>query len=315
MILTWLDNREPQIDVDTALAVGNFDGVHTGHQDLVRHVIQVARRGALLAGAITFDPHPARVVSPTAIPPPLMSLAQKAEALAALGLDRLFVMRFTRETALMSPFEFATLVLRGRLRARVVTVGERFRFGSSRAGDARVLEDLGRAHEFAVHRLPDVIHDGVVVSSTRIRELVMGGDVERAGRLLGRRHFSDGVVVRGRGRGRRLGFATANLQTPQELVPGNGVYAAWCRIRDKAGELRGPLQAVVNIGRSPTFGDAPTTIEAHLLDFEEVLYGRPLRIEYHARLRDERAFDNEECLRSQIRLDRSSAERILENGP
>ncbi|MBN2370473.1 MAG: bifunctional riboflavin kinase/FAD synthetase [Vicinamibacteria bacterium] len=314
MIISWLEDDAPSIENENAVvAIGNFDGVHLGHQAVLAEVVGEARRRAILACALTFEPHPLVVVTPAKAPRPLMSLTQKVECIAALGLERLFVLRFSEAAARWTPEEFSRMTLGRTVRARVVVVGERFRFGWGRGGDASVLRRLGRAHGFEVRHRSDVMIDGGAVSSTRIRALIDRGDVESACRLLGRRHFTDGTIVHGSGRGRSLGFATANVAPPKELIPAPGVYAAWCSLGDDA-DPQDSRRAVVNIGRRPTFDASNVTIEAHLLDFEGDLYGRSLRIEYQARLREERRFKSADRLRDQIVRDRDQAARILENG-
>jgi riboflavin kinase/FMN adenylyltransferase len=313
MKLSWLEDGRVSIRrEDAVVAIGNFDGVHLGHQALMADVVAEARKKSILACALTFEPHPLNVLLPDKAPRTLMSLAQKAECLSELDLDSLFVLSFSSAVSRWTPEEFSKMTLGRAVRARAVVVGERFRFGLGRAGDARILKRLGRAHGFEVHRRPDVVIEGSAVSSTRIRAMVARGDVSGAHRLLGRRHFTDGTIVRGSGRGKRLGFATANVMPPKELIPAVGVYAAWCAPKHDVG-FHEYKRALVNIGLRPTFGASEVTIEAYLLDFEGDLYGRSLRIEYQARLREERRFADGDELCAQIRSDRAQAERILEN--
>jgi riboflavin kinase/FMN adenylyltransferase len=186
-------------------------------------------------------------------------------------------------------------------------VGFNFRFGRDRGGDVEVLQALGRRHGFAVRAVPPVLIDGAPVSSTRVREAIVRGAVDAARDLLGRPYFVDGAVVRGLGRGRRLGIPTANLDPVNEILPGAGVYAARCRV-----EAAGLVPAVVNVGRRPTFGGGAMVLEAHLLDFEGDLYGRKLRVAFERRLRDEARFADAEALRGQILRDVEQARRVLE---
>jgi riboflavin kinase/FMN adenylyltransferase len=291
------------------VTVGNFDGVHRGHQALVAAVVDDASTSSGTAVVLTFDPHPSTILSPDRVPATVMSMEQKGEVLAALGVDRLVVLPFTRELSRRPPEEFARLVLRQCLGARTVVVGSNFRFGRDRAGDVTTLQQYGRDLDFAVHGLDPVMHQGAPISSTRIREALARGAVRAAREMLGRRFFVDGTVVRGVGRGRTLGIPTANLAADNQTVPGSGVYACWCHLE---GADADPWRGVVNIGRRPTFGASGTTVEAHLLDFSGELYGGRLRLEFVRRLREERAFPGAEALVDQIGRDIEEARRVLE---
>jgi riboflavin kinase/FMN adenylyltransferase len=250
------------------------------------------------------------VLKPERAPRSLMTLAQKAELLAALGVDVLAVLPFTPALASLSPREFATRVLVGELRAQSVVVGEGFRFGKARAGDVVELDHLGRELGFEVVAVSAVLHEGRRVSSTRVRESLLEGDVAAAAVLLGRPYFVDGRVVRGDGRGRTLGIPTANLALENEIVPKEGVYAV--RVGLPAGGP--PRAAVANLGRRPTFGGGEATVEAHLLDFEDDLYGQRLRVFFVERLRDEKAFPGKDALVAQIGADVLQARRVLAQG-
>jgi riboflavin kinase / FMN adenylyltransferase len=293
-----------------SVTIGNFDGVHRAHQVLVAEALARARAADGTAVALTFDPHPARIVDPARAAPALMTLDQKAEVMAALGLDVLAVLPFDAHRAGQEPDAFAREVLGGMLGARVVVVGTAFRFGRARAGDAAGLTRLGQALGFEVVAVPAIEHDGQPISSSRIRKELAAGRVEEAARLLGRPFFVDGRVARGEGRGRTLGIPTANLDVANEALPARGVYAGWCRTLDPAPGERWP--AVVNLGRRPTFGGGDTTVEAHLLDRDVDLYGRRLRLEFAARLRDEQPFPGPEALIEQIRHDIGRARPLLD---
>jgi riboflavin kinase/FMN adenylyltransferase len=291
-----------------AVAVGTFDGVHRGHQALLSAARDQAGRRHGRVVVLTFEPHPARVVSPERAPSRLMTLEQKAEMLEASGVDVLAVLPFTHALAEKSADEFARLVLRDCLRAEEVVVGQNFRFGRGRAGGFPDLERLGAELGFQSLGVPPVLHEGQPVSSTRIRDALAGGDVAGAAALLGRPYFIDGEVVRGDGRGRSIGVPTANLRTENETLPAGGVYA--CRCRLAPGEPSRP--AVANLGRRPTFGGGDPTVEAHLLDFDGDLYGRRVRLEFAFRLRPERTFAGPSDLREQIGRDIEDARRLLE---
>jgi riboflavin kinase/FMN adenylyltransferase len=289
-----------------AATVGNFDGVHLGHQALIAAAVEWAKVRGGTAVVLSFDPHPAKVLSPLSAPAALSTPSQKEELLAGLGVDRLAVLPFTPALAALSAEAFAREVLAGVLGARMVVVGESFRFGRGRAGDAAGLRVLGDGLGFAVRALSPVLREGSPVSSSRVREAILSGDVGEARALLGRAFFVDGAVVRGDGRGRTIGVPTANLAPENEILPGLGVYAA--RFRLPTGEW---VPAVVNLGERPTFGGGTPTVEAHLLDFEGGLHGARARLEFLARLRGEQRFSGADALVAQIRKDVARARALL----
>ncbi|HLA76824.1 MAG TPA: bifunctional riboflavin kinase/FAD synthetase [Vicinamibacteria bacterium] len=307
MEICHLDGPEPRQWTSGAVTVGNFDGVHLGHQALVAAVVAEARQSHGATAVLTFDPHPSRILSPDRAPSALMTLDQKAEALRDLGIDRVAVLRFSAALAQKSAEEFARDVVQRALGARAVVVGANFRFGRHRSGDVALLGELGRQLGFVVRGLPPVLHEGAAVSSTRIREALARGEVESARAMLGRPYSVEGRVVRGEGRGRGLGVPTANLSPHNETLPGNGVYA--CHVSIDSGQPARP--AVVNIGRQPTFGGSQTTLEAHLLGFEGDLYGKSLRVAFQSRLREERRFPSAEELVAQILSDIAEAKGVL----
>jgi riboflavin kinase/FMN adenylyltransferase len=289
-----------------AVTIGNFDGVHRGHRALAAAAKRWARAHGGRAVVLTFDPHPARVLAPERAPRLLTTAKQKAELLEALGIDILAVLPFTPELQHLEADEFARRVLAGALGARQVAIGEGFRFGHDRRGDVAMLRRLGVELGFGVEDVAPVLHDGRPISSSRAREALLRGAVEEARDLLGRRYFVDGLVVDGERRGRTLGFPTANLDPENEILPGAGVFVARCRLA--RGEWR---WAVVNVGRRPTFGGGEVSVEAHLLGFDGDLYGSPLRIAFHARLRGEQRFEGPEALVAQIRKDVSRARALV----
>jgi riboflavin kinase/FMN adenylyltransferase len=292
-----------------AVTVGNFDGVHRGHQALVSAAVARARETSGLSVVLTFDPHPARVLGPGRAPAALTTLPQKEELLALLGVDRLAVLPFDAGVARLSPEAFAREVLQGTLGARHVVVGESFRFGHRREGDAVALAALGAELGFSVRAQPPVLDEGSPVSSSRVRDELARGDVRASRSLLGRPYFVDATVVRGDGRGRTIGVPTANLLPENEILPARGVYAARCRVPAGASH-----PAVVNLGLRPTFGGEHVTVEAHLIDFDGDLYGARVRLEFHERLRGELRFDTVEGLVARIREDVAQA-RALFSGP
>jgi riboflavin kinase/FMN adenylyltransferase len=289
-----------------AVTIGNFDGVHRGHQALVAAAMERARAGGGIVVVLTFDPHPARVVSPDRAPAALSTPAQKEELLAGLGVDRLAVLPFDASVAGLGPEAFAREVLVGALGARHVVVGKSFRFGRRREGDAGGLAVLGERLGFEVHSIPPVVVEGEPISSSRVRDALARGEVRAARSLLGRPYFVDATVVRGDGRGRTIGVPTANLEPENEVLPAPGVYAARCLV--PGGRWS---DAAVNLGYRPTFGPGPATLEAHLIDFEGDLYGARVRLEFHGRVRGEQRFDGAEALVARIRQDVAEARALL----
>jgi riboflavin kinase/FMN adenylyltransferase len=262
--------REPEdlADARRGVAIGTFDGVHRGHL----RVIDAARKAGLRTTVVTFDPHPRSVLGGEV--ELLATLERRLELLEAAGVDDVLVLRFDERLASLSADEFAERILRG-IGAETVAAGETFHFGRGREGDLELLERLG----FDVRRVPLVEN----VSSSRIRQLIHAGETERAAGLLGRPPEVEGIVVRGDGRGRELGFPTANLDLPEGLlVPPDGVYAGWARDR----------RAAVSIGTNPHFDGVERRVEAHLLDFDDDIYGERLVVELWAPLREQRRFDS-----------------------
>jgi riboflavin kinase/FMN adenylyltransferase len=305
-VLHFPDDPRPLWLVHPVLALGNFDGLHRGHLKIIERV----RRGALERGgtpmAMTFDPHPSRIVRPDKAPPLLMTKEQRLDALARAGMHAVAVVRFTPELSRWDPETFVRVALVEWLRVAEVWVGANFLFGHERSGTFTVLRTLGQRYGFRADKIDPVRYKEFVVSSTRIRRLVTEGKVDEAAALLGHQFYIDGVVVDGKHRGREIGFPTANLQTDNELLPPNGVYATTVTVD----EVVHP--SVTNVGVRPTFGDSTaTTVEAHLLDFNADLYGRRLRLGFVQRLRDERKFADVDALRAQIAADRLHAERLF----
>jgi riboflavin kinase/FMN adenylyltransferase len=293
------------------VAVGNFDGVHRGHQALVASAVCAAAARGGTAVVLTFDPHPARVIAPGTAPPALMTLGQKAETLFRLGVGAIAVLPFTHDVAGGLPGDFAAGVLQRALGAEAVVVGTDFRFGRGRAGSVATLRGLGERLGFEVVEVAPVVVAGETVSSSRIRETLARGDARGAATLLGRPHCVEGRVVHGDGRGRTIGVPTANVQPENETLPGLGVYAAWCW----PGAAPAGVPAVVNVGRRPTFGGGAVSVEAHLLEFHDDLYGRKLGVSFVSRLRGEQAFSGPEALVAQIRDDVRAARDALAGPP
>ena len=287
------------------LALGNFDGVHRGHRKILERVRRVASERGTAAIVMTFDPHPPRVVRPDKAPPLLMTTAQRLEAIADAGMQGAAIVRFTAEMSRWEPETFVRTVLVDWLRVGEVWVGANFLFGHDRAGNFSLLRVLGGRYGFKAEKIDPVRYKDFVVSSTRIRRLVSEGRVDEAGALLGHQYYLDGTVAQGDRRGATIGFPTANLCTDNELLPPHGVYATTATVMGVV------HPSVTNIGVRPTVDQSGrVTIETHIFDFNQDLYGSPLRIGFVQRLRDERAFDSLAALREQIAADSDRA-RVL----
>ncbi len=283
-----------------AIAIGSFDGVHLGHRRVIERTIAAARARGLTATVVTFDPHPMAVLRPELAPLELSTPARKQVLVAELGVDELVRIRFDRAFSMLDHERFAEQVLAAALGARLVIVGRNFHYGHRAEGSIESLSESGQRLGFAVEPAPLLEVGGVAVSSSRIRDLITAGEVEHATELLGRPPWIEGTIVRGDGRGHELGFATANLSAaPHTAVPALGIYAGW-------GHLDGERHpAAISIGYNPTFSDARdrVRIEAHLLDFDSDVYGRPLRLEFTHRLRGEERFASVEELTAQVHRD------------
>jgi riboflavin kinase/FMN adenylyltransferase len=288
------------------LALGNFDGLHRGHAKIIDRVRRRAGERGGTPAAMTFDPHPSRVVRPDKAPPLLMTTEQRLEALGRAGMQGVAVVRFTHEMSQWDPEMFVRTVLVDWLHVVEVWVGANFLFGHDRAGTFTVLRTLGGRYGFRAEKIDAVRYKDFVVSSTRVRRLLAEGRVDEAGALLGHHYFIDGTVVHGDARGREIGFPTANLETANELLPPPGVYATTAAI---AG-IEHP--SVTNIGTRPTFGGGGgLRIETHLLDGARELYDTKLRLSFVQRLRDERAVPDVDALRTQIEADCRAARRLF----
>ncbi len=289
------------------VTIGNFDGVHLGHQALFARCCQRARAIGGTSLAMTFEPHPMRVLRPAVNLPLITPLEQKLKLIQELGLDVTLCVRFDENLARLSADDFVDKLLAGRLGAAEVVVGHDFAFGHKGLGDGELLRAKGEALGFRVHELGPVLVEGQPVSSTRVRQVVRQGDLAMARRLLGRHYRIAGRVVGGHGRGGRvLGFPTANLRVSDELLPGGGVYAVLVELSD--GRL---LAGVTNIGSNPTFDQGGLNVESHLLDFTGDLYGKNIMVHFVERLRAEKRFESPQALAQQIGRDIDRAREIL----
>ncbi len=291
----------------SVVALGTFDGIHLAHQRILD--LAVARARALPGQALvcTFDPHPLQVLRPEQAPPPVTTLDERLELIARHGVDAAVVVRFTLEFSRVEAEAFVKDSLLGTLHAREIVVGFNHTFGRGARGDAGLLGSLAGRLGFVAHVLPPLAVGGVTVSSSAIREALRKGDVATAQRFLGRPYTIRGRVVRGAGRGRQLGFPTANIRPDRPLLAASGVYAGYARIA----AAPGPYKCVVNIGDRPTFGEDQHWVEAYLIDFSGDLYDRSLAVDLVERIRDEIRFPDVDGLRRQISSDiRAAAGRL-----
>lgn len=281
----------------TVITVGNFDGVHRGHQKILEGVVERAKKDDLLAAVLTFYPHPARVLRPDAAPGLLATLQQRLSAFNNAGINAALVMRFDAEAAKIGAEDFVHRFLVEAMRARAVLVGANFRFGHRQAGDVSLLMKLGKQCAFEVEVVPPLVEGGIVVSSTAIRQSVRDGRMEDAQKLLGRPFALEGEIRAGTGQGRKLVVPTLNLATEQEVQPKNGVYATETVVEGKK------YRSATNVGVRPTFGGAQLAIESHLFDFGETLTGGAMQVRFWTRLRDEQKFSGPAELREQVLKD------------
>jgi riboflavin kinase/FMN adenylyltransferase len=297
----------PRLPNGSTVTVGSFDGVHLGHQAVLREIDRRARAAGRASVLVTFDPHPLEVVNPGAAPPLLTTGPERLEILALSPLDYVLLVRFDRHLAGLTPEEFVQEVLLERCALRELVIGHDHGFGRGRSGDVETLRRLGASHGFEVDVVPPVDFGGQHVSSSRIRRAVAGGDLTTAGAMLGRRYGVVGRVGEGERRGRLLGVPTINLfeLPPRKLLPPDGVYAV--RVEWRGGSAGG----MMNQGPRPTFQDGRRILEAHIFDFEGDLYGEWVRIEWIERLRDIQRFGSVEQLKQQLERDRARAVAAL----
>lgn len=287
------------------VTIGNFDGVHRGHQVILGRVRREADARGTSAVALTFDPHPVSVVRPEAAPPAIMTLRDRLAALEAEGVDLAVVQHFSKAFASIDAEDFVRRFLVEILDAQLILVGDDLNFGRDRGGNVETLSEAGRRHGFEVDLVSPVDVDGVVARSSVIRRLVASGDVTAAAKLLGRPHFVRGRVAHGAGRGRGLGFATANLAPETPLVPGDGVYVTVARLGNRR------IDSVTSIGSTPTFGGTETVIEAHLFAELGEIYGKPLVLDFLEKIRDQKKFESPAALVEQIGRDVARAREVL----
>jgi riboflavin kinase/FMN adenylyltransferase len=287
------------------LALGNFDGIHLGHQAILKKVIERASDIGGLSAAFTFDPHPVKVLAPERYLPLITPTEKKIKLMEKLGLSAAICAEFNQDFANLHPRSFIKDILIDRIGTKEVVVGFNYSFGRGREGGIDSLHAMGEEYGFRLHVVEPVKVGGVVVSSSKVREAIWAGNVRLASVLLGRPYGMEGVVVTGRRRGKRLGFPTANIETRGELYPKSGVYAATVILKGKM------YRAVANVGKHPTFPEDPFSVEAHIFEFDSEIYGEDVEILFIERIRDDVAFPTPEALSEQIRQDAIRAKEIL----
>jgi riboflavin kinase/FMN adenylyltransferase len=301
---------ELKIANGTVVALGNFDGIHTGHAKILNVLTSRAAVLGVPSLVYTFEPHPMKLVSPKKSPALITLLDKKIELIKSFGIKKLVLARFDETLRRHNPREFVQRVLVDELHAKEVIIGHDFSFGRAKSGTAEVLNKLGMEKDagFKVRIVPAHKKNGKVVSSSSIRELIRAGDISSASKLLGRDFELTGTVVRGRSIGKKLGFPTANIKTPSELMPSDGVYAALVRLGKHGKKL---YPSVANIGIAPTFKRKKIILEVHLLDFKGSIYGKDIVVTFIKKIRNEKKFSSAEKLKQAIGLDIKKAKKIL----
>ncbi len=288
------------------VTLGNYDGVHLGHQQIFQKVMERARKMSGTSVIFTFEPHPLKVLSPSTAPPLLNTFRRKMELFETYGIDVVICAEFTREFAATPPEDFIKNILVNQVGAKEILVGYDYAFGRGKQGTTDAMAEMGKHYGFQVDVIPAYTLHEEVVSTTRLRELVRQGEIRKVCALLGRCYASEGIVIAGDHRGKTLGFPTANLQSHNEIFPKRGVYAVQIEYRDRL------FDGVANIGTHPTFGEGKVTIEVHIFNFHEEIYGQFVRVLYRERLRDEKTFDSRASLVRQIRQDIEKTRKILQ---
>ena len=305
MVVKDINELRDRIHASCA-TIGNFDGVHLGHQKLIARVRDRARILKISSVVITFDPHPLRVLVDKKTPPFITLTEQKLELISKLEVDYVLCIKFTKELANLTPEEFVQKYLVNGLKLKELIIGYDYAFGKGRRGNFELLNKLGEKFGFAVEQLSPVMVDGAIVSSTRIRDMVQAGMVWEARKLLGRFYRVQGKVITGQKRGGPLlGFPTANICLKDELFPKTGVYAVWVEVLGQV------YPGVANIGYNPTFGNDYLSVEAHILNFKQNIYGQDIRVHFVQRLRSEKKFSGLDELKKQIKADIELGQKIL----
>jgi riboflavin kinase/FMN adenylyltransferase len=298
--------EDPRLSVSgSVVTLGNFDGIHLGHQALIRSIVEAGKRLASLSVVLTFEPHPLKVLAPDRAPKLILTHKDKMRLFQSLGVDIVVIQTFDAAFANVEAEDFVRTFVVERLKTKEIWVGRDLRFGKGRKGSVNDLIRWGNAFGFTVGTIEPIVVEGIRVSSSRIRELVEQGRVDEAMPLLGRYHFISGKVARGRRRGRDLGFPTANIASRNEVLPLDGIYATLLQIRDKQ------LLSVSSIGMNPTFGEGPRTIESFILDFDHDIYSESVKLSFVKRIREEKKFDSVDQLVAQMDRDVSAAKAVF----
>ncbi len=301
MELVRLSSQEssPLLPLPSAVAIGNFDGLHLGHQCILLLLQRHSQEEALSPKVLTFSPHPGKITGGGRLQL-LQTEEQKLKKMEQLGVDSVYLLPFDRKFANLSPEAFIRAVLIQRLNTHVIIVGENFRFGKNRTGDTAVLHQLARKYALSILAVPSLEKGGVKVSSSTIRDLIRQGQVEKASVLLGSSYEIQGRVIPGQSQGRGLGYPTANLDSPNEILP-HGVYITSVAVSDMS------LVSVTNVGVRPTFKHNRISIETHILDFEQDIYGHDISLFFHKKIRDEERFESKDQLKARISRDIDAA--------
>ena len=304
LILRGLNSPD---SLPVALTIGNFDGVHLGHQALLGELRAVAKERGLQTAVVIFEPHPREFFTPEQAPVRLTSLREKLELFVELGMDRVYVCRFDARFAKIEAENFIR-ELHKKLHSRFVLIGDDFRFGSGRSGDFALMEKVGSRHGFAVQAMQSVRYDGVRISSTAVRAALLAGQMREAQRYLGRHYSISGRVVHGDGMGKKIGFPTANIQLKHNRPPLSGIFVVQAHV-----EGLGVLQGAASLGVRPTVKqDLKPVLEVHLFEFSQRIYGKHLRIEFLQKLRDEEKYPDVATLSRQIAIDVEHARKWFE---
>lgn len=302
-----IDPRQP-LDFQTSAGIGNFDGIHLGHKEIIETAKRCSRENSTHSCVITFNPHPQKVLGRKNLPL-IFPLERRFYMLEATGIDVVICLNFTREFSTVSAENFIKDILLERLRIKDVVVGPGFSFGHKRKGNVDLLRSVGETHGFNTIVAEVARVDDQVVSSSAIRNLVREGAISEANRFFGYDYCIEGVVVEGEKRGRKLGFPTVNLDTEWEILPKPGVYATYVRLSD------GFYESITNIGIRPTFEESKLTVETHIFDFSDDLYGKKVGVNFVERLRDEKRFAGVDELVAQIERDIMAVRGILRDHP
>ena len=288
------------------VALGNFDGVHVGHQILFKKAAEIASKKKGTSIAFTFEPHPLKVIAPEKVPPLLTHFHKKMELIEACNIDSVICADFTRQFADQRPRDFSENILKGKIGAKEVVVGFDYAFGRGREGTIPYLKKMGEEFGFVVHVVEPFQLDGLTVSSSHVRELIEAGNMESARKFLGRHYSIVGPVISGHKTGQAIGFPTANIDTSKVQIPGTGVYAVRMIYQNNS------FGAVANIGFNPTFHRDRLSVEVHIFDFNQVIYGKEVEVEFISRIRSEIEFESKDELVVQIKKDIETAKVLLE---